>query len=93
MTRPAARFSFSGMQFRNASAIALPYGSQVNTINVSESGAVFFAGLDWADNAIRRAILKQHLATGEGQHQARGWFTDDQMAVMDKRLGLPVRGV
>lgn len=161
--RPTDQLLAALMQFRNASAIALPYGSQVNTINVSESGAVFFAGLDWADNAIRRAILKQHLATGEGQHQARaaaevhqdilglmiltvrnwlgdqvrrdvfrpivlanfgdaaehltprldlgdgdgfpisatetaslaavGWFTDDQMAVMDKRLGLPVRGV
>ena len=161
--RPTDQLLAALMQFRNASAIALPYGSQVNTINVSESGAVFFAGLDWADNAIRRSILKQHLATGEGQHQARaaaevhqdilglmiltvrnwlgdqvrrdvfrpivlanfgddaerftpfldlgdgdgfpisatevaslaavGWFTDDQMAVMDKRLGLPVRGV
>lgn len=161
--RPTDQLLEALTQFRNASAIALPYGSQVNTINVSESGAVFFAGLDWADNAIRRAILKQHLATGEGQHQARaaaevhqdilglmiltvrnwlgdqvrrdvfapivkanfgddaeryiphldlgdgdgfpisagevaqlqavGWFTDDQMAVMDKRLGLPVRGI
>ena len=161
--RPTDQLLAALMQFRNASAIALPYGSQVNAISMSQSGTVFFDGLDWADQAIRRAILKQHLATGEGQHQARaaaevhqdilglmiltvrnwlgdqvrrdvfrpivlanfgdaaerftpyldlgdgdgfpisatevaqlaavGWFTSDQMAVMDKRLGLPVRGV
>lgn len=161
--RPTDQLLAALMQFRNASAIALPYGSQVNTISVGESGGIFLAALDWADNSIRRAILKQHLATGEGQHQARaaaevhqdilglmiltvrnwiadqvrrdifrpivlanfgddaerfiphldlgdgdgfpisameaaqlaavGWFTDDQMAIMDKRLGLPVRGV
>lgn len=162
ITRPTDQLLDALMQFRNASAIALPYGSAVNTISVGESGQIFLLGLDWADNSIRRAILKQHLATGEGQHQARaaaevhqdilglmiltvrnwiadqvrrdvfrpivlanfgedaerfiprldlgdgdgfpisameaaqlaavGWFTDDQMAVMDKRLGLPVRG-
>ena len=160
--RPTDQLLDALMQFRNASAIALPYGSAVNTISVGESGGIFLAALDWADNTIRRAILKQHLATGEGQHQARaaaevhqdilglmiltvrnwiadqvrrdifrpivlanfgddaerfiphldlgdgdgfpisameaaqlaavGWFTDDQMAIMDKRLGLPVRG-
>lgn len=160
--RPTDQLLAALMQFRNASAIALPYGSQVNTISVGESGGIFLAALDWADNSIRRAILKQHLATGEGQHQARaaaevhqdilglmiltvrnwiadqvrrdifrpivlanfgddaerfiphldlgdgdgfpisameaaqlaavGWFTDDQMAIMDKRLGLPIRG-
>lgn len=161
--RPTDQLLAALMQFRNASAIALPYGSQVNTISVGESGQIFLLALDWADNSIRRAILKQHLATGEGQHQARaaaevhqdilglmimtvrnwiadqvrrdifrpivlanfgddaerfiphldlgdgdgfpisameaaqlaavGWFTDEQLAVMDKRLGLPVRGM
>ena len=32
-------------------------------------------------------------ATEVASLAAVGWFTDDQMAVMDKRLGLPVRGV
>lgn len=59
------------LQFKNASVMALPHGSQVNTIDVTGSGDIFLNGVDWANKEIARAILKQHLATGEGQHQAR----------------------
>jgi len=149
-------------QFRNASVMALPFGSAINTIAVPEGAQVIFqVVMDWADREITRAILLQHLATGEGQHQARassevhqdvlslliifvktwqarqirrdllvpltianygqqnahlaprldlgdgdgfpitpaevaalqtaGWFTEEQMPVVDRQLGLPVR--
>lgn len=58
-------------RFRNASVMALPHGSTVNAINMSDGGANFLAAIDWANREITRSILKQHLATSEGQHMAR----------------------
>ena len=59
------------VQFKNASVMALPHGSQVNAVNMTGSGGIFLDAVAWANTEISRAILKQHLATGEGEHQVR----------------------
>lgn len=56
---------------KNGSRIALPSGAKMDTVATANVGVAFEKFIDWCDKAILRAILNQHLATGEGEHQAR----------------------
>jgi hypothetical protein len=58
-------------KFKAGSAFALPFGSQLNLLQVAGGAEPFLASIDHFDIAINRAITGQHLATGEGQSQSR----------------------
>ena len=59
------------VQLRNGSAAAFPHGSEVEKIVSTGEGKAFIEAFDAVDRWIRKSILNQTLATGEGQHQAR----------------------
>lgn len=65
-------------KFQNSSAIAVPFGTKVNLLTSTGQGQVFLAALQYANQEIARAILKQHLATSEGIHQSRAASTVHQ---------------
>lgn len=51
--------------------LAVPSGTKLSFLQATANGEAFAKIIEWADRSIIRAILHQHLATGEGQHQAR----------------------
>lgn len=53
------------LQLRSASAVAVPAGSEIHTLDLSSSGDIFTKLLAWCDMQITRGILMQHLATGD----------------------------
>lgn len=59
------------MQFKSASVLALPYGSEVNLLQVSGGADPFINSIRLFNTEITRAILGQHLATNEGASQSR----------------------
>ena len=56
---------------KSGARLAMPYGSKIEFVTTSNIGAAFEKFIAWCDRAIVRAILHQHLATGEGEHDAR----------------------
>lgn len=59
------------LSFKNGTALAVPYGTMLNTLQVSGEGAAFFGTFDFCDRQIVTAVLHQTLSTLEGQHQSR----------------------
>lgn len=57
--------------FRNGTAGAFPYGTELHTIMMSGEGATFLKALDHCDQQMTKAVLTQELATEEGKHMAR----------------------
>lgn len=58
--------------FKSASIMALPYGSELNMLQVGAGGAQpFIDSIRLFNTEITRGILGQHLATGEGENQSR----------------------
>lgn len=69
---PEDKFLASLLSFQNGTAVAIPFGSQVQPIEVSGQGnRTFMDALGRCDQQITKAILTQSLATEEGAHQAR----------------------
>ena len=68
---PTQRLLEALQQFKNGSVLALPFGSVLNTINLTSSGNIFLDVIASANTEITRAILNQHLASNEGEHQSR----------------------
>ncbi len=62
---------FALKQVRNASAIALPFGAKVETLNSSVSGDPFKGFRDVLNEEIEMALLKQTLATSDSRHNTR----------------------
>lgn len=58
-------------QVRNASAIALPYGAQVDTLNSSVSGDPFKGFRDVLNEEIEMGLIHQTLATSDSRHNTR----------------------
>jgi hypothetical protein len=56
---------------RNATAIAIPAGSQVVPVNNSVSSEPFRTGIDVANEEIEMAMLLQTLATSDSRHNTR----------------------
>ena len=56
---------------RNASAIALPFGAKVETLNSSVSGDPFKGFRDVVNEEIEMALLLQTLATSDSRHNTR----------------------
>jgi 2'-5' RNA ligase len=55
--------------FRNGTVIALPHGSEVDALEVSNTGNPFITAIEYADRQIDIAVTGQTLATGESDHQ------------------------
>lgn len=69
---PTERMLREMQKFKAGSAFALPYGSELNLLQVGAGGAApFFESIRHFNIEINRAITGQHLATGEGQSQSR----------------------
>ena len=59
------------LNFKSGSALAVPYGTLVEALQVQGDGAAFHKTFDLCDRQIAIAVLHETLATMEGQHQAR----------------------
>lgn len=59
------------LKARNGTAIAVPFGSTVDALQVEGDGSAFHTAIDLLNAEITKAILYQTLATGEGQFMAR----------------------
>jgi hypothetical protein len=58
-------------QLRNGTFLAVPFGTQINSIAVQGEGKAFLDAIAECNLEITKAILTQQLATEEGEHQAR----------------------
>lgn len=58
-------------QFKSASVLALPHGSQLELLQAQAGAKEFIDSIHLWDTQITRAILGQHLATAEGEKQSR----------------------
>ena len=68
---PQAGLKDALVDFRNATVLVAPHGTEIHTIEMQGDGEPFLLGLTQCDQQITKAILTQTLATEEGQHQAR----------------------
>lgn len=68
---PEERLVETIINFRNGTAMALPYGTEVNLIQSEGDGLAFLNSVSGCDLAITKAILVQQLATEESQFMAR----------------------
>ena len=59
------------LAFQNGTALAVPYGTLIDAIEVAGNGEAFHAAFTHCDQQIALAVLHQTLATLEAQHQAR----------------------
>lgn len=70
-TKPEAALAATLAGFRNAVAIAVPFGTDITPIQSSGEGRAFLSALQHCDQQIVISILTQTLATMESEHQAR----------------------
>lgn len=59
------------LAFQNGTALALPYGTLLDALEVSGNGEAFHGAFTHCDQQIALAVVHQTLATLEAQHQAR----------------------
>lgn len=59
------------IDFRNGTAMVVPFGTEVHTIEMQGNGEAFLACFAEADSQITHAILTQQLATEQGANMAR----------------------
>lgn len=57
--------------FRNATALAVPYGTEIKELFSQGEGRAFLGAFALLNAEITLAVLGQTLATGEGEHNAR----------------------
>lgn len=57
--------------FKNGTALAVPFGSKVDILHNQGEGHAFLAAIDLYDRQITKSILGQTLASEEGKHMAR----------------------
>lgn len=76
------------LQFRNSSAIAIPYGAKVDLVFSQGNGEAFLKGFDLFNHEIVKGILHQTLATEEAQYQPRA-----SASVHQDMLGRIIRGL
>jgi len=71
-TRPAGEvLRDTLLAFRNGTAMGLPYGTLVNTLEVAGDGQAFHNGFLHCDQQMTVAVLHQTRATMEAQHGSR----------------------
>lgn len=71
MLEPTQALLNALQNYRNASVIALPHGSEVKLLDTSAGADVFLKSLAAWNVEISRALTGQHLASNEGQNQSR----------------------
>lgn len=59
------------LAYRNGSALAVPYGTIIEALEVSGNGEAFHNGFRFCDEQITIGVLNQTLATREAEHQSR----------------------
>lgn len=71
ITQPTELLLQALLNFKSGSVLALPYGSRVEVLQPNGGASPFFDSIAAFNKEITRAILGQHLATGEGETQSR----------------------
>lgn len=71
VTRPVDALTQALKSLRNGGVAAFASGTQVGVLDMSKSGDFFINAIKLLDLQSARAVTKQHLASGEGEHQAR----------------------
>lgn len=66
------------LAFRNGSAMAAPYGTEIDIVYSQGDGNAFIKAFEGLNHDITLAIMGQTLATGEGQHDSRAAATVHQ---------------
>lgn len=90
ITQPTEALLQALVKFKSASVLALPYGSELNLIQATGSVEPFLRSIELFDKQITRAILGQHLATGEGDTQSNS--ASQLHALILRQLIATVRG-
>lgn len=70
-TDPTQKLLEALMSFQNSSAIAVPFGSEIHTLDMSKGGDIFLSAISMCNREITRGIQMQHLATSDSEHMAR----------------------
>jgi hypothetical protein len=70
-TTPEMALSAAMQAWQNGTVLAVPFGTDIHTVDMQGDGAPFLRAIAECDLAITKAILTQSLATEEGEHQAR----------------------
>lgn len=71
LVNPVDELSMALRQLKNGAVTSLAHGTEVGVIDLSKSGEFFINAIKLLDLQSARAVTKQHLASGEGEHQAR----------------------
>jgi hypothetical protein len=78
-------------QVRNASAIALPFGAKVETLNSSVSGDPFKGFRDVLNAEIEMGLIHQTLATSDSRHNTRA-ASQTHISILDE-LVWAIKGI
>lgn len=68
---PTQKLLEAMMNFQNASVLAVPFGSEIHTLDMSKGGDIFLSAISMCNREITRGIQMQHLATSDSEHMAR----------------------
>lgn len=74
------------LQWRNGTALAVPFGTEIQTVPPQGNGEAFNSAIRLLNREITVGILNQELATGEGQRQSRA-ASEVHMQTLAKLLG------
>lgn len=66
------------LEFRNSSAMVVPYGTEVQLVEAAKGGDAFTSGQELWNREIAKGILHQTLATEEAEHGTRAQATVHQ---------------
>ena len=69
VTSPEQVMQEALLAFRNGTVLALPAGSEIQPIEVSNTGNPFITAIEYCDKQIDIAVTGQTLSTGESDHQ------------------------
>lgn len=70
-TEPTQKLLEALLSFQGSSAIAVPFGTEIHTLDMSKGGDIFLSGISMCNREITRGIQMQHLATSDSEHTAR----------------------
>lgn len=68
---PEAGLLATLIEWRNSTAAAFPFGTEIGTLDVPEADSPFQNAFEYLNGEICKAILNQTLATEQAKHQAR----------------------
>lgn len=71
VVNPVDELSRALKQMKNGAVSAFAHGTEIGVLDLSKSGDFFINAIKLLDLQSARAVTRQHLASGEGEHQAR----------------------